>query len=131
MSKTMIVLATALALSAMSTEVIARGGGGGGGGSKSGQTSSATTSAARSVSSGTATGKRMHKPITFTTQSGRASPSLLRGNNANDNGKGGRYLAGYAKKVPCTRKTSTVTLKRGMTPEKVEAGSENIRRVKP
>lgn len=57
------------------------------------------------------------------------SRSLLRGNNG-DNGKGGRYLAGYARKLPGTRKSSTVTVKRGITPEKVEAGSENVRRVK-
>lgn len=41
---------------------------------------------------------------------------LLRGNNSNDR-KGGRYLAAPVKK-------------RTVTPEKVEAGSENVRRVK-
>lgn len=129
MAKSMLIFATALALSAMSAEVLARGGGGGGGGSssKSAQSSSSTMKAPGPISAGTATGKRMHKPFTVTTQSGRAS--LLRGNNGNSQ-KGGRYLASTAKKLPGTRKTSTVTLKRGITPEKVEAGSENVRRVK-
>jgi hypothetical protein len=125
MAKSMIIFAAALALCAMSTEVLARGGGGGGGSSKAAQSSPSAMKA--STATGTATGKRMHKPFTVTTQSGRAS--LLRGNNGGDR-KGGRYLASSARKLPGTRKSSTVTLKRGITPEKVEAGSENVRRVK-
>ena len=45
---------------------------------------------------------------------------FLRGNNGNDR-KGGRYLAAPVKNP---------ALKRTATPEKVEAGSENVRRVK-
>ena len=68
-------------------------------------------------------------------QSVNSSASLLRGSN-NNNQKGGRYLAPSMRKIPGTRKSSTVTLKRGSsakahaTPDKAEAGSENIRRVK-
>lgn len=64
-------------------------------------------------------------------QSGSSSQSILRG-NSNDR-KGGRYLAPAAKRLPRKRKPPTVMLKDAATrtsPEKVEAGSENIRRVK-
>jgi hypothetical protein len=63
-----------------------------------------------------------------------SSASLLRGSNGN-NQKGGRYLSSSVKRIPGTKKSTTVTLKRGIsakshaTPEKIEAGSENIRRV--
>jgi hypothetical protein len=60
-------------------------------------------------------------------QSGSSSPSILRGNSTDR--KGGRYLARSAKKLPGKKKPPTVMLK-GVSPEKVEAGSENIRRVK-
>jgi hypothetical protein len=61
-------------------------------------------------------------------QSGSSSPSILRGNN-NDR-KGGRYLARSAKKLPGKKKPPAVILKGAAVPEKVEAGSENVRRVK-
>jgi hypothetical protein len=119
MAKSMIIFAAALALSAMSAEVLARGGGGGGGGSssKSAQSSPGTMQAPRSVSAGMPTGKRMHKPITVTKEwGGASSKALLRGNNTN-NQKGGRYLASRAAKRSGK-----------LTPDKVEAGSENIQR---
>jgi hypothetical protein len=101
--------------------VVARGSeGGGGGSSKPAQNSPSTMKA--TTATGAASGKRMHKPFTGTTQSGRAS--LLRGNNGDN---GGRYLA---KKTSGHKEVVSVTLKRGITPEKVEAGSENVRRVK-
>jgi len=121
MAKSMIIFATALALSAMSTDVLARGGGGGGGGSssKSTQGSQGMTQAPRSVSTGLPTGKRMHKPITVTKEwGGASSKALLRGNNGGDR-KGGRYLGMSAAKRSGK-----------LTPEKVEAKGENIRRVK-
>ena len=64
-------------------------------------------------------------------QSASTSSSTLRG-NSNDR-KGGRYLARAIKKLPGKKKPPTVMLKGAAartSPEKVEAGSENIRRVK-
>jgi hypothetical protein len=64
-------------------------------------------------------------------QSASSSSSTLRG-NSNDR-KGGRYLARAIKKLPGKKKPPTVMLKGAAartSPEKVEAGSENIRRVK-
>jgi hypothetical protein len=128
MAKSLIILVTALAVSGFSTEGLARGGGGGGGGhnvdgfSKSAQPSPSTAKAA----TGTASGKRQYKPISLTKEWGGASP-LLRGNNT-DRGKGGRYLAASAKTIPGKRKPRT--FERNATPEKVEAGSENVRRAK-